>query len=201
MDQDATADPASASDVARFRRAERTRLYALRKHLPTHDRAAQATSIAAGLTGLLGTLEGLVVAVYWPILGEPDLRDWMTRASDAGARIVLPVVTRRHAPLVFLPWSPQAPMTRGMFGIPVPADGDPVVPEVVIAPLVAADDDGYRLGNGGGYYDRTLAAFPELPRRVGVGHDFARIPTIRPMPWDIPMTDTVFGDDSAHQHS
>jgi 5,10-methenyltetrahydrofolate synthetase len=189
-------DPVTARDVARFRRAERARLYALRRATPVAEARRMAAAVAAGLDALLHDLPpGSVVSGYWPIRGELDLRPWLAGLRDRGHRAALPVVAARDAPLVFRAWSPGDPMARGAWNIPEPAEGDPVTPDVVLAPLVGVDAAGYRLGNGGGYFDRTLALI--RPRGiVGVGHDFARIPTIHPMPWDVPMTAVVLGDGS-----
>lgn len=85
-------------------------------------------------------------------------------------------------------------MARGVWNIPVPAAPDPVTPDLVIVPLLGVDEAGYRLSNGGGYYDRTLAALAPRPRAIGVGHDFAALPTIFPQPWDIAMDLVLLGD-------
>ncbi len=187
-------DAQTAQDVARFRRAERQRLLALRRGLSVDETRRQADVIAAALTRSAGPLAGLVVAVYWPIRGEPDLRGWMQAADAAGASVVLPVVVAKAAPLAFRRWRPGCRMQRGIWDIPVPAEGEDLRPDLVISPVVGIDAAGYRLGNGGGYYDRTLAAADPLPRRIGVGHDFARMATIFPMPWDVPMQAAVLGD-------
>jgi 5,10-methenyltetrahydrofolate synthetase len=190
-------DPATARDVARFRRAERERLYAQRRATPVAARAAMEQAVAARLDAL-DLSPGTVVSGYWPIRGELDLRPWLARLVARGVRVALPVVEARAAPLAFRSWTPEARMERGDWNIPVPADGAPVVPDVVIAPLVGVDPAGYRLGNGGGYFDRTLALM--RPHEiVGVGHAFARMKTIHPMPWDVPMTRVILGDGSAWQ--
>ncbi len=91
-------------------------------------------------------------------------------------------------------------MTRGVWNIPVPQSSEALTPDVVIAPLLGIDAAGYRLGNGGGYYDRTLAALPRMPQVIGVGHDFCRIDTIFPMPWDVPMQQSILGDGTVIHH-
>ena len=191
-------DPGTARDVARFRRAERARLFAARRGIASGERPRMTARLAERLDTLLSPGPGLRIAVYWPIRGEPDLREWMARAHRAGAEVLLPVV-ERDAPLAFRAWSPGCRMERGVWNIPVPAEGADRVPDTILAPLVGVDDEGYRLGNGGGYYDRTLAQFAPLPRLVGVGFGVCRMPTIHPMPWDIPMQDVVL-DDGAVSH-
>ncbi len=185
-------DPTTARDVARFRRAERARLYALRRATPVAERRRTEAAIAAALD-TLDLPAGTLVAGYWPIRGEPDLRPWLRGLAARGLRAALPLVTARDAPLAFRPWEAGTRMERGLWNIPVPAGGPSVTPDVVLAPLVGVDRAGYRLGNGGGYFDRTLAALS--PREVvGVGHPSALIDTIHPMPWDIPMSLVILGD-------
>lgn len=192
-------DPVLARDVARFRRAERARLYALRRAVPAKDRRRAENAVAAALDAALALPPGTVVSGYWPIRGELDLRPWLARLDAAGVAVALPVVSAKAAPLAFRRWRPGARMVRGAaWGIPEPATGERVTPDVVIAPLVGVDARGYRLGNGGGYFDRTLAVLS--PREiVGVGHAFACLPTIYPMPWDIPMTLVVLGDGTVRR--
>lgn len=192
-------DAATWRDVARFRKAERARLYAARRALPVDTARRQARAIMDGLDAILDLAPGLVVSAYWPIRGEPDLRPWMERADRAGAAVLLPVVTARDAPLGFRRWRPGAALERGLWNIPVPAEGEPMRPGAAIAPAVGLDAAGFRLGNGGGYFDRTLAALAPMPLRIGIGHDFCRIATIFPMPWDVPMQVAAFGDGTVER--
>ncbi len=184
------------ADVAAFRKADRARLYALRRELPQAEQARQAARVAATLDRLLTDLNGVTVAGYWPIRAELDLRPWLARAAGQGARLALPVVIARDRPVAFHEWAPGARMTRGIWNIPVPAAPRAVTPDIVIAPLLGVDDGCYRLGNGGGYYDRTLAALARPCRIIGVGHDFCPVQTIFPQAWDVPMDEVVLGDGS-----
>ena len=194
-------DPQTRRDVARFRRAERARLMAARRALATIDLITQSGRVAQTLRQLIAIAPPLTIAAYWPIRGELDLRGWMTEMHNHGAQIALPVVEEKNAPVAFHRWTPAAEMIRGVWNIPVPRIASPVVPDVVIAPLLGLDAAGYRLGNGGGYYDRTLAALPQMPRVIGVGHDFCRMETIFPMPWDIPMQQSALGDGTVIDHA
>ncbi len=115
-------DPDTWRDVARFRRAERTRLLAKRK-LSISDRQAATRSLIRVLGDVVAFIPGTALAVYWPIRGEPDLRTWMADAHAAGVQVLLPVVVTKDAPLEFHCWSPGCSMTRGLWNIPVPADG------------------------------------------------------------------------------
>jgi 5-formyltetrahydrofolate cyclo-ligase len=187
------ADPTQARDVARWRKAERERLIAARLALPADYRAVQTDAIGVELDRHIVPGSGALVSLYWPIRAEPDLRPWMRSAWDRGIRIALPVATALAQPLTFREWRPAAPLARGLWNIPFPADGPEVVPSVVVAPVVGFDAGCYRLGYGGGFFDRTLAAAAVRPLVIGVGYPDAAIPTIFPQPHDIAMDWIVAG--------
>lgn len=180
-------DPQQALDVARWRKAAREERLAARAALAVAERQEIAAALGRHLDALLAEvvpdLRGRVVAGYWPIRSEPDLRPWMAALAARGARLALPVVAVPKAPLEFRPWAPGAAMERGFWNIPVPAGAETVLPDLALAPLVGWDAEGYRLGYGGGYFDRTLAARPTFA--IGVGLQAAQIPTIFPQPHDI----------------
>lgn len=181
------ADAQQAVDVRRWRIAERRRLIAGRMAMGSARRRDCSERIAAALERAIGEVRGLTVGVYWPIRGEPDLRGFMRRVAERGGRCALPVVAEQSRPLVFRTWAVGEPLERGVWNIPVPAGGKAVVPDVVVAPVVGFDRACYRLGNGGGYFDRTLAVLRPRPRVFGVGYAQAALPTIYPQPHDIPM--------------
>jgi 5,10-methenyltetrahydrofolate synthetase len=187
-------DAATWRDVSRFRKAERARLYAARRALSQAEQQAQAARVMAALTEEIGPPEGRSIAGYWPIRGEMDLRPWLGDMAARGAQIALPVVIAKGAPVAFHRWQPGAAMMRGVWNIPVPAAPEPVQPDIVIVPLLGVDAAGCRLGNGGGYYDMTLAALDPRPRIIGVGQGFCTLPTIFPQPWDVPMEVVLLGD-------
>jgi 5,10-methenyltetrahydrofolate synthetase len=93
----------------------------------------------------------------------------------------------KAGPLEFRKWWPGAPMTPGVYDIPVPDGTELVVPDAAIVPMNGFDEQGYRLGYGGGYFDRTLAACTPRPLAIGVSFELARLPTIHPQPHDIAM--------------
>jgi len=101
--------------------------------------------------------------------------------------LALPVVVEKAKPLIFREWWPGISMNHGVWNIPVPAAGEPVEPDALLVPVVGFDRRRYRLGYGGGYYDRTLAALSAKPRAVGVGFELSQLATIYPQPHDIPM--------------
>lgn len=192
-------DPQQAVDVARWRKAERARLLDARAALPVAAREAVARAIAGALDTMLARrfadLTGRVISCYWPIKAEFDLRFWMAALDAKGLRVALPVVETRAAPLVFRAWTPGATMERGHWNILVPkADAPRLVPEIMLAPLVGWDGAGYRLGYGGGYFDRTLAAARPRPFVIGVGLQAARLATVFPQPHDIAM-DAIVTED------
>lgn len=183
--------PTTWPDIARWRKAERERLIAARLAIPADDRAAMSARIAEELDAIVGDVAGRVVSLYWPFRGEPDLRPWMASLVARGALPALPVVVEKAHPLVFRAYRPGDPLEKGVWNIPVPAEGRPVTPDVTIAPLVGVDPRNYRLGYGGGFFDRTIASLPNRPLVIGVGYAMQRIPTIHPQPHDIPMDRVV----------
>lgn len=191
-------DPEQARDVARWRRAERVRLAGLRADLGQRGRALASERIAEHLARLLraqGVGPGTVLSGYWPIRGEPDLRPLMSALHHAGVTIALPVVETRAAPLVFRRWTPATRMVRGDWNIPVPPpEATALRPDIALAPCLGWDGGCYRLGWGGGYFDRTLAALHPRPFTVGIALTAARLPTIYPQPHDIPL-DAIVTED------
>jgi len=128
------------------------------------------------------------VGLYWPIRGEPDLRPLMSSLLERGFTCALPVVVEKNSPVEFHRYAAGTRLTRqSVWGIPVPADRNPVRPDVLLIPLVGWDPGCYRLGYGGGYYDRTLASLSPRPFAIGVGYELGRLETIHPQPHDIPM--------------
>lgn len=184
-------DPAQARDVARWRKAERARLLAERATLSVSARQDAAERITPRLDDLIrarfGQIEGLTISGWWPIKAELNLRHWLADLVGQGATVALPVVLTPAAPLVFRPWTPDCHMVQGFWKIPIPAEGPEVIPDVTLAPLVGWDAAGFRLGYGGGYFDRTLAALAPRPYAIGVGLQAARVQTIFPQPHDIAM--------------
>lgn len=175
-------------DLKAWRKAERARLIGERMALPLAVRQAARGRVWAALSaGLPPTLAGgRTLGFYWPFRGEIDLVGFAIEVVRSGGRAALPVVVEKARPLAFRRWAPGIGLRPGTWGIPVP-DGEEVVPDCLLVPLVGFDDAGHRLGYGGGYYDRTLAAADPRPLSVGVGYAFQRLPTLRPQPYDQPM--------------
>jgi 5-formyltetrahydrofolate cyclo-ligase len=181
-------NPSSRADIMAWRKAERRRLIEERLAVDPGERRRRMTEIAATLSRFIGEPAGRTVSAYWPFRGEPDLRPWMSGFTERGGSCALPVVIGKNAPLVFRAWKSGGKLVSGVWNIPVPADGAEVIPDIVIAPVVGYDRNCYRLGYGGGFFDRTLAALSPRPIIIGVGYAQAAITSIYPLPHDIPMT-------------
>ena len=174
-------------EVRRWRKAQRAELTAKRLAVPRDDRVRWDGAVTALLEQALPAPGRLRIGFYWPFKGEHDPRALARSLRDRGARLCLPVVVERARPLAFREWWPGMRMASGVWGIPAPAEGEWVQPEVLLVPLLGFDGAGYRLGYGGGYYDRTLAAMPAKPLAIGLGYELLRLTTIHPQPHDVPM--------------
>jgi 5,10-methenyltetrahydrofolate synthetase len=128
-----------------------------------------------------------VVGFCWPYKREFDARFAVRAWRVAGALAALPEVVQNRAPLQFRLWEPGVAMRAGVYDIPVPVDTRIVVPDVAIVPMNGFDARGYRLGYGGGFFDRTLAACERRMIAIGVAYEALRLATIHPQPHDIPM--------------
>ena len=171
-------------------RRQALRAEALRRRTALDDRQHKRLSAAvvAHLQAWLVRLSPDVVGFYWPICREIDLRSMITYwlAQKTGRIATLPVVSKKGGALLFYPWQTGAPMRTDEHGIPCPVtDQPPVTPDLLLIPLNAFDSLGYRLGYGGGYFDRTLAQ--SSPITAGVGFELGRVDSVLPQPHDIPM--------------
>src|SRR5690348_13308023 len=190
----------SGQESKEWRRRERERLIAARLAAPPALRAEWSSAIERRLLALLPTLPGRILGLYWPHRAEFDPRPLAAPLIAQGWRCALPAVTDRQGPLTYRPWQPDAAMEAGAYDIPVPTTRATARPEIVLAPLVGFDAAKYRLGYGGGYFDRTLAALTPRPLAIGVGFELGRLPSVFPRPHDVPMdlivTEAQVGDAS-----
>src|SRR5690242_18515858 len=128
-------------EVRAWRKAQRETLIAQRLSIPRDERARRDDAITAGLRQLLPAPGGRrSIGVYWPFKGEYDPRPLMRSLHDLGVRLALPVVVERARPLVFREWWPGIRLVPGIWDIPVPAEGDAVLPDLLLAPLVGFDE-------------------------------------------------------------
>jgi 5,10-methenyltetrahydrofolate synthetase len=173
------------------RRALRERLLAERLALGGATLLAHREAIDRHLERGFPGLARRVVAVCWPYKNEYDARFLARALRERGATIALPVVIGARRPLVFRAWHPGVRLARGAYDIPYPADTPEVVPDALVVPMNGFDDGGYRLGYGGGFFDRTLAALRAAGHRIvaiGVAYEQARIgDALHPQPYDVPM--------------
>jgi 5-formyltetrahydrofolate cyclo-ligase len=174
------------AELKAWRRAERERLIALRQALPPAERQRWGARIDAALRGLLAERSG-ILGIYWPFRAEFDPRLLVDWAVAGGRAVALPVVVDKKGPLEYRAWRPGETLVDGVWNIPVPEKQEIVRPAVVLAPLVGFDDACYRLGYGGGYFDRTLAALSPPPVAIGIGFEVQRLATIYPQSFDVPM--------------
>jgi len=177
--------PNQGHDSAAFRSRLRRERIAARLALPDEEHARASAVIEHHLENLLAARPPQVIAFCWPLRREFDCRPLVGRLLASGWGAAQPVVTAEAAPMVFRPWTPETPMTTDRHGIPIPAGDQTVVPDVVLLPLVAFDAHGYRIGYGGGYFDRTLAVLAPRPFAIGVGFELARVTSVRPEPHDV----------------
>ena len=151
-------------EIRRWRRARRAALIGRREALPQREHR----DLQARIIGLLETyfpeLSRGLIGFYWPIRGEIGLHPLIRRLVEQGAKAALPAVIEKGRPLEFWAWRPGTRLRRGVWDIPIPAERQVVRPTALLVPLVGFDRRGYRLGYGGGYYDRTLGlAAPGTP--------------------------------------
>jgi 5-formyltetrahydrofolate cyclo-ligase len=177
----------TADELKCWRRAERNRLIAMRERLDAATRELMRQRIDAHLWGSFPGLAAAKLAFCWPIRGEYDARRLVQRLRECDAVTALPVVVAPRQPLVFCEWHPGVALASGPLGIPYPVGSDRVVPTALLLPMNGWDEAGHRLGYGGGFFDRTLASLTKKPVAIGVSYELARMKTIRPQSWDIPM--------------
>ena len=184
-------------EIRQWRKTQRAELVVRRESTPEATRHAWNEAITQHLLAGFDVPSEAIVGYCWPYRGEFDARHAVRRWRDRGATAALPEVVESKAPLQFRKWWPGAPMRAGVYDIPVPDGTEIVVPDVAIVPMNGYDGRGYRLGYGGGFFDRTLAALGRRVVAVGVSYDVLRLRTIYPQPHDLPM-DFVITESGIH---
>jgi len=202
--------PENPAQTAAVRAVLRQQKNAAREAMPAALHAAHSARIEAALETLLGAspapttgrrqsassnlaepvwldAAGGTLGFCWPVRQEFDARPLIERLLARGGRACLPVVVAEAAPLQFRGWTPATPLAPDRYGIPTPVAGDFVVPDVLLIPLVAFDARNFRIGYGGGFFDRTLAALSPRPLAIGVGFELARVGDTLPGPHDIAL--------------
>lgn len=189
------------SDRQSIRRAMRDK----RSALSASERQAAAEAAARRISRLRLFQRAERIGAYLAVNGEIDLDPVIRMAWDRGKRVALPVLRGQH--LEFLEYLPDTPMVPNRFGIPEPdpAHAKPLPARflnLVLAPLVAFDLQGGRLGMGGGYYDRSFAFLRRRrhwlrPAFIGMAHEFQHVKHLPSEPWDVPLHGVV---TDAHWH-
>jgi 5-formyltetrahydrofolate cyclo-ligase len=187
-------------DKPEQKRALRQQLIEQRLALP--DRLQRCELLQRVLRIWLVNRPDTVIGAYWPIKGEFDPLPALHRWKEDGElldepqlrRIGLPVVDKMHKTLTFHAWYPGCPMEEDAYGIPKPKDTEVIVPTLLFVPCVGYGPGGYRLGYGGGFYDRTLASLEPRPYTVGIGFTHGFLDELEPEPHDVPL-DAILNDN------
>ena len=173
--------------IKKWRRDQRTALIDRRLGADKALRKAWNASIATYVRSLVGKMPPQTLGFYLPFKGEFDARPLVRELIEQGWTVGLPAVVDKKGPLEFRAWRPGIEMVPGVYDIPVPNDRKVVRPTLLLVPLLGFDSKNYRLGYGGGYYDRTLAALVPRPSTIGIGFELSRLPSIYPQPHDVPI--------------
>ena len=188
------------SDHAEERRTIRGELRERRAALSPKEQADVAVAVRTRLARIVALERAQVVGGYRAIRGEVDLDAALTRVHDGGAMVTVPRVSGDR--MDFLPWTSASETVAGSFGIDEPVNGKPLQlsqHDAVFVPLVAFDETGQRLGQGGGFYDRAIAAADaSRPLLIGVAHAFQQVRSVPVEAWDMPL-DAVVTEERVHE--
>ena len=187
------------SDQAQEKKALRAALIKQRNQLP--DRQVREDLLQRVMRIWLVGRPEIVIGAYWPIKGEFDPLPALHRWKEDGElldqpqprRIGLPVVNKETRTMTFHAWYPGCPMEEDAYGIPKPKDTEVIVPTLVFAPCVGYGPGGFRLGYGGGFYDRMLACLSPKPFSVGLGFGMGFLSDLEPELHDMPL-DAILND-------
>ena len=174
-------------ELSAWRKSERTRLLLERSALSEETLAGLRSRIDIHIERTFPDLVHGVLAFCWPYKNEYDVRHLAAALRRRGATTAMPVVVAPKTPLIFREWHPGVKLADGPLGIPYPIDSREIRPDHVLLPMLGWDAQGYRLGYGGGFFDRTLASLARRPRVIGLAYEQAYMQTIQPQPHDIPV--------------
>ena len=153
----------------------RRQLIAARRAMPADVKAQADARIIAALWSWLDEHQPRSLGGYLALAGEPELMPFYESLSSRGITLAMPVASEKHAALVYQRWLPGELLSRDASGMQAPAAKDArIAPDVVLAPCVGFNDQGFRLGFGGGYFDRTLAVAPR-PTALGIAYASTRV--------------------------
>lgn len=174
-------------NIPAWKKNQRKQLIAAREAIPQALHQQWSDIITRHLMQGFPQLHTMTVGIYWPFRGEYDPRVIARHLQHQSATLALPEVIAKNEPLHFRRWSPETPMKAGAYDIPVPLDTPTVSLDAIIVPMVGFDQQGYRLGYGSGYYDRTLSVYPKQPLTIGVAFEIQRLGSIYPQLHDIAL--------------
>jgi len=177
----------NSDEITQWRKAQRAQLLVQRNAADPALRRGWNAAVTRLIVEQLPVLQGMLIGSYCPLAGEFDPRAMTRFLRKCGTRVALPAVAQKRMPLQYREWWPGAPMATDEAGLAVPDGTEVVRPDALLVPPVGFDLRGYRLGYGGGYFDRTLAALAPQPLKIGVAFEVSRITTIHPQPYDVPM--------------
>lgn len=135
----------------------------------------------------------LTIGAFWPLKGEFDLRGFMKAYTQKGGCIALPVAVPGKV-LCFREWTPASTLIKGLHGTTIPQEGEALIPDVILVPGLAFDPYHYRLGRGGGFYDRTIDFYRKnYPQTqvLGVFHTRQQVDALPREAWDQPLDDII----------
>ena len=189
------------SDESKAAQKKALRKALLEQRLNLPDRLQRAELLQRVMRIWLVGRPDAVIGAYWPIKGEFDPLPALHRWKEDGElidqpqprRIGLPVVNRAHKTMTFHAWYPGCPMEEDAYGIPKPKDTELIVPTLLFVPCVGYSAGGYRLGYGGGFYDRMLGSLNPKPFTVGLGFGTDFVDDFEPEPHDMPL-DAILND-------
>jgi 5,10-methenyltetrahydrofolate synthetase len=176
-----------SAELAAWRKAERQRLLRERDGLVREVLAERRARMDTHIERVFPDLVHGVIAFCWPYRNEYDVRHLAAALRRRGAKTAMPVVVAPKTPLIFREWHPGVELVKGPLDIPYPVGSPEVTPDNVLLPMLGWDGDGYRLGYGGAFFDRTLASLAKRPRVIGLTYEQAYLKSIHPQPHDIPV--------------
>ena len=176
-----------SKELADWRKSERERLLRERDGLAHEVLAERRARMDAHIERAFPDLVHGTLAFCWPYRNEYDVRHLAAALRRRGAKTAMPVVVAPRTPLIFREWHPGVELVKGPLGIPYPVGSPEVALDNVLLPMVGWDGDGYRLGYGGAFFDRTLASLAKRPRVIGLAYEQAYLKTIHPQSHDIPV--------------
>ena len=175
------------NDWQNWRKQQRAELIAQRMQISSSDRILWNQAITHFLIQGFPILQQHIVGFYSAYKGEYDPMPVMEHLNVCGTILALPEVIEPGQPLIYRKWWPKVSIKKDRYGLSVPCNTEVVLISAVMIPMVGFDDQGYRLGYGSGYFDRTLAAMPTHPLTIGIAFEQQRIATTYPQSHDIPM--------------